>query len=384
MHELFLLDPGIVFLNHGSFGACPKEVLDAQHRWQIEMERNPVEFLARRSAQLLADARDALGAFIGASGDHLVFVPNATTGVNIVARSLPLASGDEVLATQMEYGACDATWKGVCDRRGAHYRQVDIPLPYERDQFVRRVMAAVTPRTRMIYASHITSTTALTLPITELCREARKRGILTLIDGAHAPGQVALDIDAIGADFYVGNCHKWMCAPKGAGFLHARPEHHAMLDATVTSWGYADGVVGHSGFDAYLGRTVLERRLQWQGTRDISAWLAVPSAIEFLERHDWTSVRVRCHALARHALQVLTQRFGTEPIARDDDWAQMVAIPVPAQDADALRTRLFEESRIEVPVTSHAGRVFVRVAVQGYNTAQDIEALLAAPALGGP
>jgi isopenicillin-N epimerase len=381
MRDLFLLDPDLAFLNHGSFGACPREVFEAQQRWQLEMERNPVAFLGRRSADLLAQARAALGDALGAKGEHLVFVPNATTGVNVVARSFALREGDEVLATDMEYGACDATWEHVCAQHGAHYRRVKIPLPFEREEFVARIMQAVTPRTRMIFVSHITSTTALIFPIAELCRAARERGIATLVDGAHAPGQIPLDIDAIGADFYTGNCHKWLCAPKGAGFLHARPEHHAMLHATVVSWGYAAGVEGHSGFDAYLGHSLFERRLQWQGTRDIAAWLAVPAALEFEARHDWPEVRRRCHDLARHALEVLTQRFGTTPIARDDDWAQMVAIPVPMQDGDALRVRLYEESGIEIAVTRHAGQVFVRLAVQGYNTGQDIERLLTAPAL---
>ena len=381
MRPLFLLDPGIAFLNHGSFGACPREVFEAQQHWQLEMERNPVAFLGRRSADLLSQARAALGKALGASGEHLVFVPNSTTGVNIVARSFALSEGDEVLSTDLEYGACDATWQRVCAQHGAHYRRVTIPLPYQREQVVQRLMDAVTPRTRMIFLSHITSTTALTLPIADVCRAARERGIATLVDGAHAPGQVALDIDALGADFYVGNCHKWLCAPKGAGFLHAQPEHHEALDATVISWGYAEGTGGHTGFDAYLGRSVFERRMQWQGTRDIAAWLAVPAAIDFLARHDWPAVRVRCHELARHALQVLTQRHGLVPIAQDEDWAQMVAIPVPPQDAEALRQRLYDESQIEVPVTTHAGRVFVRVSVQGYNTMHDIERLLAAPAL---
>ena len=381
MRDLFLLDPDIVFLNHGSFGACPREVFDAQQRWQLEMEKNPVQFLGRRSAGLLREARERLGAFLGARADDLVFAPNATTGVNTVVQSLELHAGDEVLTTDLEYGACDATWQRACDRAGATYRRVEIPLPYRRDEVVDRVMAAVTARTRVIFVSHITSTTALTLPVTELCAAARARGILTLIDGAHAPGQIALNIDAVGADFYVSNCHKWMCAPKGAGFLHARPEHHAMLDSLVTSWGYAAGTGGHSGFDAYLGRTTLERRMQWQGTRDIAAWLTVPAAIDFQARHDWPAVRARSHALARQALDALTQRFGLTPIAQDDDWAQMVVIPVPMPDADALRRRLFDESRIEVPVTTHRGQVFVRVAVQGYNTERDIAALLDAPAL---
>jgi len=381
MRELFLLDPDTVFLNHGSFGACPREVFDAQQRWQLEMERNPVQFLGRRSAGLLREARERLGAFLGARADDLVFVPNATTGVNTVVQSLDLSAGDEVLTTDLEYGACDATWQRVCERAGATYRRVEIPLPYRRDEVVARVMAAVTERTRVIFVSHITSTTALILPVAELCAAARARGILTLIDGAHAPGQIALNTDAVAADFYVGNCHKWMCAPKGSGFLHARPEHHARLDALVTSWGYAEGTGGHSGFDAYLGRSTLERRMQWQGTRDIASWLTVPAAIDFQARHRWLAVQQRSHALARQALDALTQRFGLAAIAQDDDWAQMVVIPVPRQDADALRRRLYDESRIEVPVTTHRGQVYVRVAVQGYNTERDIAALLDSPAL---
>ena len=382
MRDLFLLDPDLVFLNHGSFGACPREVLDAQRHWQLEMERNPVEFLGRRSAELLFHARGALGRQLGARAEELVFVPNSTTGVNVVAQSFPLQAGDEVLTTNLEYGACDAAWQRTCAKAGATYRRVEIPLPFDREAVAERLMAAVTSRTRLIYFSHITSTTALILPAAQICAAARERGITTFIDGAHAPGQIPLDLEAIGADFYVGNCHKWLCAPKGSAFLHARTEHHAMLDATVISWGYAEGSGGHSGFDAYLGRTLFERRMQWQGTRDLSAWLAVPTAIDFLARNDWQTVRARCHALAREALEVLTKRFGTGGIAQDEDWAQMVAIPVARQNPDALRRRLYEESRIEVPVTTHGDRVFIRISVQGYNTRKDIERLLAAPVLG--
>lgn len=381
MRDQFLLDPDIVFLNHGSFGACPREVFASQQRWQLAMERNPVDFLGRRSAQLLAGARAALAAVVGARHDDLVFVPNATTGVNVVVRSIALSPGDEVLTTDHEYGACDAAWERACARHGATYRRVEIPLPYDRDAVVDRLMAAVTPRTRLVYFSHVTSTTALILPAADICRAARARGIPTLVDGAHAPGQVALDLDALGADFYVGNCHKWMCAPKGSAFLWARPEHQAMLEPTVVSWGYAAGAGGHAGFDAYLGRSVFERHMQWQGTRDIAAWLSVPDAIAFQACHDWPAVRTRCHALAREAQAVLSARHGLAPVARDDDWAQMVAIPVPVQDPEALRARLFEESAIEVPVTSHAGRVFVRVSVQGYNDEGDLARLLDAPAL---
>jgi len=381
MRRQFLLDPDLIFLNHGSFGACPKEVLDAQWQWQREMERNPVAFLGRRSAELLRQAREALGTALGARGEDLVFLPNSTTGVNIVAQSFALRAGDEVLTTDLEYGACDAAWRHACTQRGAHYRRVAIPLPYERDAVVARLMAAVTPRTRLVYVSHITSATALILPVADICAAARARGIATLIDGAHAPGQIPLDLQAIGADFYVGNCHKWLCAPKGSAFLHARAEHQAMLDAPVISWGYAEGTEGHPAFEAYLGSSVFERRMQWQGTRDLSAWLAVPEALRFQARFDWPAVRERCHALAAHAQAVLTQRHGLQAIATDEDWAQMVAIPVPTQDPQALQARLMNESRIEVPVTMHGGQVFVRISVQGYNTPEDIAQLLAAPAL---
>lgn len=378
LRDLFALDPDVIFLNHGSFGACPREVLEAQWQWQLEMERNPVEFLGRRSADLLFRARTALATELGARAENLVFVPNSTTGVNVVAQSLTLEPGDEVLATDLEYGACDATWQRFCERQGARYRHVAIPLPFESADVVERIMAAITPRTRLIFASHITSTTALILPVAELCAAARARGILTLIDGAHAPGQIPLSLDSIGADFYVGNCHKWLCAPKGSGFLYAAGAQKDRLDASVISWGYAEHSGGHSGFDAYLGNTPFERKMQWQGTRDLSAWLAVPDAIAFLRRHQWPDVRRRCHQLASQALMQIAGRYGLAPIACPDDWAQMVAIPVPATNPELLRQRLFNEHRIEVPVTTHADAVFVRLSVQGYNTEEDTSRLVEA------
>ncbi len=375
MREHFGLDPDLVFLNHGSFGACPQPVMAALQGWQHEMERNPVEFLGRRSAELLREARGRLAGFLGARTDDLVFVPNATTGVNIVARSLDLQPGDEVLTTDLEYGACDATWEFVCRQHGALYRHVPIPMPLQAEAFADHLLAALTPRTRVLYLSHVTSTTALILPLATLVQRARERGVLTLIDGAHAPGQIDLALDALGADFYTGNCHKWLCAPKGTAFLHARPEHQAKLDATVVSWGYVAGSAGHTGFDAYTGRTVFERRLQWQGTRDIAGCLSVPAAIDFHRAHLGGAARARCHDMALAVMHELRRHFGLEAIGADADFAQMAAIPVPPCDAEALRRRLFDRHRIEVPVTQHGGRSFVRVSVQAYNTAQDLQRL---------
>ena len=378
MRDLFLLDRETVFLNHGSFGACPAEVMAAQHAWQREMESNPVEFLGRRSAALLGEARTRLAAYLGASPADLVFLPNATTVVNTVARSLELAPGDEVLATDHEYGACDAAWEWACRRGGARYVRAPIPLPFRREEFAERVLAAAGKRTRLIFLSHVTSTTALIFPVAEVCRRARELGILTLIDGAHGPGHIPLVLDELGADFYTGNCHKWLCAPKGTAFLHARSEHHARLEAPVISWGYAAEVTGHAGFDAYTGSTLLERRHQWQGTRDLSGFLAVPAAIDFQERRDWNRARAACHALARDTRDRIDALTGLAPVCADADFGQMAAVALPGGDPDRLRAALYERHRIEVAATTHAGRPYLRVAFQGYNSPGDADVLLGA------
>ncbi len=395
MRDAFLLDPDLVFLNHGSFGACPAEVFEVYQRWQRAMERNPVEFLGRRSGALLAQAREAFGTYLGAPADELAFVPNATAGVNLVARSLALEPGDEVLGTDLEYGACDAAWREICARQGAVYRRIEIPLPFERETFVDRVCDAVTAHTRLIFASHITSATALRLPIEDLCEAAHEMGVPTLIDGAHAPGQIPLDLAAIGADYYTGNAHKWLCAPKGAAFVHVRPEHHTRLVPPVISWGYVAGADGARGDDDALtgttagsldeltGRSALQRRLQWQGTRDIAAFLSIPAAIEFQARHDWPAQRARCHALAIDTMHRALARNGLAPTATDDDFVQMAAIPVRCTDGAALQRRLFDEHRIEVPVTQHGDTTMVRMSVQAYNTPAEAEALLGALAALG-
>ena len=368
----FLLREDVVFLNHGSFGACPREVFEAYQRWQTDLEREPVEFLGRRAAGLLAEARASLATYVGAKRDDLVFVTNATTAMNIVSHSIPLEPGDEVLSTDHEYGAIDRMWRLVCGRRGATYVRAEVPIPlFSPQEVVEAVWSRATPRTRVLAVSHLTSPTAIVFPAAELVRRAREAGILTVVDGAHAPGQIPLNVERLGADFYAGNCHKWMLAPKGAGFLHARPERQELLDPLVVSWGWEAEKPGPSRFVDYH---------EWQGTRDLAAFLAVPDAIRFLEGQRWDEVRQDCHALLRRAREKVGSLTGLPPLTPDsEDWyVQMAAFLLPSCSPEVLQRRLFDEFRIEVPVISWNGRSLLRVSTQGYNTSDDIEALTAA------
>ncbi len=320
----------------------------------------------------MSEARKALGTFVGADADDLVYVPNATTGLNTVARSLPLGPGDEVLSTDHEYGALDHTWRFVCGKRGARYVRRSIPLPVKSvEQVVQAIWSGVTERTRVLFPSHITSPTAIILPVTELVHRARRAGIITVIDGAHTSGQIPLDLPASGADFYSGNAHKWMLSPKGAAFLYARREVQHLLEPLVVSWGWDPKEPGDSRFiDTH----------EYQGTKDIAAYLAVPAAIRFMGEHDWPSVRRACHELVRYACERITALTGLEAITPDDPawFAQMASFPLPPCDADMLKQRLYEKHHIEIPISTWNGRQFVRISVQGYNTQADIDSLVEA------
>jgi isopenicillin-N epimerase len=368
--ELFLLRPDMVFLNHGSFGACPRPVFAVYQEWQRALESQPVEFLGRRWPGLLAEARAALGAYLGADAADLVFVPNATVAVNTVARSLRLAPRDEVLATDLEYGAVDHTWQYLCARAGATYVRQAIPLPAQTpDALVDALWQGVTPHTRVICVSHITSQTALILPVAEICRRARAAGILTVIDGAHVPGQLDLDLATLGADFYAGNCHKWLCAPKGAGFLYVRRDRQAMIDPLVVSWGWQED-----------GTASFVDRLEWTGTRDIAGYLTVPAAIAFQAEHDWPRRRGECHALLQDIRRRVNALTGLPPLCPDSpDWyGQLATMWLPPCDPLALQARLWDEARVEVPLGLAGTTPFIRVSIQAYNTPADGDALLAA------
>jgi isopenicillin-N epimerase len=344
MRQEFLLDPEVTYLNHGSFGACPRVVFERYQAWQRELEREPVDFIARRLTGLLAEARAELAGYVGARADDLTFVQNATTGVNMAARALDLQPDDEVLSTNLEYGACVLAWRRLC-----RFVEVDVEELFDH----------VTERTRAIFVSHITSETGLLLPVEEIVARARALSLVTVVDGAHAPGQIDLDLAALGADFYAGNCHKWLCAPKGAGFLHVQPEWQERVDGAIVSWGYEEPATFRS-------------RTERQGTRDPAAYLAVPDAIAFARAHD---ERARCVALAREARRELCALLGTEPIAPEEMVLQMAAVRLREPDHE-LSKRLFDEHRIEIPV-SHDGEL-LRVSIAGYNDREDVDRLLSA------
>jgi isopenicillin-N epimerase len=363
----FLLDPEVVFLNHGSYGACSRPVFARYQAWQLELERQPVEFLGRRVEELFAEARAGLAAYVGARADDLVFVENTTAGINIAARALGLRPGDEVLSTDLEYGALNFMWERLCAQTGARYVRAPVRLPTSgADEIADAVWAHAGPRTRAVFVSHLTSASALVLPAEELCRRAREAGIVSIVDGAHVPGQLPLDVESFGADVYVGNCHKWLCAPKGSAFLWVRPELQSSIEALSVGWGFGED-------SSFLTRN--ER----QGTRDPAAYLAVPDAIAWQAEHGWDEQRARCHGLALAARERLAELTGLEPLAPPELLGQMIAAPLPAGlDADALKARLYDEFRIEIPVLTRGDERFLRASFQGYNDESDLEALVAA------
>jgi len=370
LRKHFLLDLSVTFLNHGSFGATPKPVFCEYQRWQRELENQPVEFLGRRFTHLLAEARAELGKYLGTHADNLVYTQNVTIALNIVARSLELGAGDEVLTTDHEYGAIDRTWRFLSKERGfTHVNQpITTPLTTE-EKFIEDFWQGVTPRTRVICLSHITSPTAIIFPVKEIIRRAREGGIITVIDGAHVAGQISLHLDSLGADFYGGNLHKWLCAPKGAGFLYARPEVQHLLKPFVVSWGYEAEEPSGSTFIDYN---------EWWGTRDIAAFLAVPAAIQFQAENHWDDVRASCHQLVCKAQARICELTSLAPLhSQTDNWfAQMAAAPLPkGTDLAILKTRLYDEYRIEIPLVEWNGNKLIRISVQGYNTKRDIDKL---------
>lgn len=369
-----------MFLNHGSFGACPRPVFETYQRWQLELERQPVAFLGRDLTERMRQPRIALSAFLGTEPDNIVGLVNATEGLNIVAQSLDLQPGDEILTTDHEYSALEKTWTYVARRTGAKIVTVNIPLPLVSEaEFTATLLAGMTERTKVLFLSHITSPTALVFPIEPAIAEARKRGIWSVIDGAHTPGHIPLDFDAMGVDFYSGNCHKWLMTPKGSAFLYVRPELQGMINPLVISHGWtADSK--QPGAKGAFGNSPFIDELEMQGTRDPAAWLTVPAALDFRREHGWEGVAADCRALAQETAARLRALTGLPALSSPEFCApQMVAMPVPhIEDPVDFQKRLNERYGIEIPVFNWQQHSIVRVSVQGYNSKPQMDLLIEA------
>ena len=363
----FLLDPETAFLNHGSFGATPRAVLAEQEALRRRIEKNPPQFFAYDYPPMIRAAADRLGAYLGAQGRDLAFVDNATSGANAVLRSLAFEPGDEILVTSLGYRAVCNAARYVAGRSGATLIEVPIALPVpDAEAVLAAVAARLSRRTRIAIFDHVCSHSAITLPVDRLVPLARAAGALVMVDGAHAPGLIPLDVPAVGADYYVGNCHKWLMAPRGCGFLWAKREYQDGLHPLTISHGFRKGFIAE--FD-------------WTGTRDPSAFLSAPAGIAFHARLGGERLMARNTALARSMGRMLAENWGTELVAPAEMFAAMAVIRVPAtgsmtqEHAKDIQSRLYRDHKIEAPINCEEGRLWIRVAAQAYNEAGDYERL---------
>ena len=380
------LQEDLVFLNHGSFGACPRPVLQKQNEFRAQLEREPIRFIVSELEPLLDEARFALARFINAEPEGLAFVTNATTGVNAVMRNLRLAPGDELLTNNHEYNACNNALRFEADRAGAKVVVAEVPFPIQsEEQVVRALLAAVTPRTKLCLLSHVTSATALIFPAERIVRELTSRGVDTLLDGAHAPGMIETDVTRINAAYYTGNCHKWMCAPKGSAFLHVRADRRDGFHPLVISHGYNSKRTDRSQF---------RLEADYMGTADMSAVLCIPAAIRFmgdLFPGGWPEVRRRNRELALAARNLLRKKLGGNPPAPESMIGSIATIPlrarteaeatIPSRHHDSLQDRLIEKWRIQSPIVLFplgSNHRWVRVSGQVYNTLSEYEYLAGA------
>lgn len=369
MKAQFSLRPDITFFNFGSFGATPKPVMEAYQQLQNDMEYEPVQFIVYRGPELLAESRKRLSEYLTCSQNDLLYIPNPTYGVNLVARSLDLQPDDEVLTTNIEYGACDKTWKFYCAEKGAKYVMQPISLPLTtKEQFLEDFWNGATEKTKVVFISQITSATGLILPVAEIVKEATRRGILSFVDGAHVPGHIDLKLDELGADFYTGACHKWMMTPKGSSFLHVKAKHQAAMQPLIVSWGYNNDAPNSVSFQEIN---------QFTGTRDYTAYLTIPAAIDFMKVNDWWGWAETSRRLVHSWLPRLCTLVGTQPLApvTDEFIGQLGSIPIRCAEPLKLKAVLYDEFKIEIPVMEQNGNVYLRFSINAFNTARELEYL---------
>jgi len=368
--DQFLLNPAITFLNFGSFGATPKPIFENYQHWQRVLEVEPVQFIAFDGFNYLAESRAALAKYIGcADQDDLVYVTNPSFAINLIAKNFPLKAGDEILTTDIEYGACDRTWNFYCEKAGATYRRQKINLPITtKEKFITDFFAGVTPNTKAIFISQITSSTGLIFPVKEVCEIAKSKGLITIVDGAHVPGHIPFNLSEIQADFYTGACHKWMMAPKGCSFLYAHKSVQPLCDPLIVSWGYKALKPSHSAFLDYH---------QMIGTRDFSAFLTVPTCIKFMTENDWITVRTACHEMVLANAQRFYDLLESKPISPlTNEWiGQMISIPIKTNAPEVLQRRLFTDYKIEIPIMRQENDVYMRYSINAFNTIENLDTL---------
>lgn len=372
MKELFLINKDVTFLNFGSFGACPKPIFEAYQNYQRELEDDPVHFIVRKAPGYLYQARTALGKYLNCAAADVVCVTNPSYAVNIIAKSFPLEPGDEVLTTNIEYGACDRTWQYYCKQKGAKYIRQNINFPLNtKEDFIEQFTAGITEKTKLIFISHITSATAIRLPVEDICRIAKEKGIPTFVDGAHAPAQIPLDITSLDADIYTGACHKWMMCPKGASFLYVRKSMQHLFDPLLISWGYQSDNSSGSQFLDYH---------EMQGTRDLSAFCTIPDAITFMQQFEWDKISTACKTLTQNNALRFCELTNTAPISpiNDDFIAQMFSIPIQIEQPERMHDLLYDHYGIQIPVPQQNDRWYIRYSIQAFNTQEDLDILYAA------
>ena len=369
MKNLFLLDPNITYLNHGSYGACPYPVFNDYQKWQKKLEQQPVQFMTKHLWKHLKKTRDNLGYFLNCDGDDLLLVPNPTTAVNNIIENLNLNKGDEVLMTQHEYGALVRAWTRLSRKNKLSIIQQPIDLPVNsKNDFIRQFLSGITRKTKVVFISQITSQTGLVFPVKEICEYVQKKGIITIVDGAHVPGHINLNISSLGCDFYTGACHKWLCAPKGTSFLYVKKSLQENLNPQVISW-------GEDGNDPGPSQFLMD--FQWQGTKDMSSFLSIPSAIDFIENNNWKEKHKVSKELILEVSNSLKSILGTDPLFKSEDWVgQMVSHPLPLNSPKNLKEKLFSKFLIEIPIFEWREQLYLRVSAHFYNDKKDMGNLI--------
>ncbi len=369
MKSQFLLDNNITFLNHGSFGSCPKPIFEEFQRLQLELEQEPVHFIQKKLPVYLKEAKKPLAKFIGCDAEDFFFTPNPTFAVNTVMRSLNLQKDDEILTTNHEYGAMDRTWNFYCKKSGAKYIRQEISLPIiSKEQILEEFWKGYSSKTKVIFLNQISSSTALIFPVKEICDKAQQLGLITIVDGAHVPGHIDLNISELNPDFYTGTLHKWMLAPKGSSFLYVKKEFQSDIDPLVVSWGYESLAPSERQFLDYH---------EYQGTNDHSAYLCTPKVIEFLEENNWKEKSKACKKIVLDNYKRFCDLVGTKPICpiSEEFLGQMASIPIRTEKPMELKELLYSKYKIQIPIMPLNDKIYMRYSMNVYNSQEDLEVL---------